>query len=1121
MHVLFQITLLATLCEVYCVRLNPFTGFSDNYEPLTDFSINQGAYLPNMPMLSIYPKINDDSLNTMIGLPSLNSQMLSFSNPLLPSLSQTSISRPPSNQNKVKNNRNNNQRSPNSNSQQNQRTGPQKNRAVTLDVRGGGYKLEQKQNNRPYKAPVAAGSVRNTQRPNSNSNNNRNGGRNPGRPNNMPPRNRKPNNQRPRGPTMKNPHYNMKFETSLPSMPPNVEFVSPENVLPFHPRIYKQFLQQNKQFGSFLQNMEKMNPPKAKPQNNRNFGGPPFPGNGRNPGKQLPSKMTRNRGNQMSSSFAQSSQFSNFAPNFQTPGGQTPGSEMPPQFNFLQKQNAGKLFNPPFDANFFNQDTNFFSSFGQTSGGSPVLNQFQQQQQIGNQGKLPNMQPQGPPVANIPSTNTYQNSKPPSFGNSNPSYPGAVESPAIESGMPASFGNFFGSNQGMAQYDGNNMQSNTKIPDKEFQQMVQYYQQLQQQSSAPPRQYPAPPSPLGSASFSESPQSSSLISNYPPTQQFPNLSEQTNPYNEYQFMQDSSHQNAQTQIPGGQSLSYGKNANLPYEDSVLPSRYQANQDQVKSQLSDIHDQTDYTMPPFSPVDPLASAIDGSHQDIQDYYGYQQVSSNHKPSLYSNEQIAQNGGSSGMREISPYSEEKNSPEYETPLKDSNSKSISEESTAGYMTPEQLFAPHSTGLQSESKFVLSSSHGESKPSKDSLEAEASGSSVNEKHEGSERAALHLPEEVSIYVARQTDSPYLYEFTEAYDPFSFEANEKVKIESESSKQNDQTDSFDETESDEKINQSIKEFQKLLTKAPKSSYMVQPTESTSASTTSQTTTTRIPVYKKASDAEAEEMKNHKTTHSYMFQYAPAERSNTKANPIWNIRKSNASRYHLLLPETKPQITTTAAPTTTTTPLPTSSSTAVATPSYYHEPETPACARYNNLTYCLQDTEYPKDDIKRAIEKNRHPLDHFLIDISASSDVIDDSLNKVFENSVPLQSTSVSYSYEGKAISPSKGEVNNTAGCISNVQYAKPLRAINTAGLWKIIVNVEFEETGANYTQTVRIEECSHTTGYVATCGTETISACLQQYKLYRLLAWEPNRGFYIDAFLLPISCFCGSQQS
>ncbi|GIX87074.1 uncharacterized protein CEXT_54081 [Caerostris extrusa] len=822
--------------------------------------------------------------------------------------------------------------------------------------------------------------------------------------------------------------------------------------------------------------------------------------------------------------------------------------------------------------NFFNQDPNFFSSLGQNNNAQSAMGQLQQPPQLGNQAKLPHSQPQRPQFTNKPSHNDYQNLKP--FTNGNPSLPGVLGSPG-ETGIPSSFGN----NQGMVQYDGSSIQSNLKNPnsDKDLQQMVQYYQQIQQQQLQSPthaKQYPTPLANPLMSTYNESPQppsplpnyppSSSSLSNYPPSQQFPSAPIQTSPYNEYQFMQGSSYQDSHSQMPGGQPA-YGNNKNVPYEDSGYPSTYQASQDQAKSHISEIQnaDQAGYTMPPFSPIDPLASAIDGSHQDIQEYYGYQQASTQHKSPLYSTEQIAQNGGSTGMHEISPYSDEKNSPEYENPTKSSSSKSSSSsDSTAGYMTPEQLFAPHSTGLQSEAKYGFASNHGEhSESSKDSIEAEAAGSTLNEQHEGSERAALHLPEEVSIYVARQTDNPYLYEYTEAYDPFAYDvSNDKSKAESDSSKQMDAKDAFNEAESDEKFNERIREYQKLLTKAPKNNYMVEPTQSPSLTSSPLTTTTRMPVFKKASDAEADEMKNHKTTHSYMFQYMPSERStNTKPNPVWNSKKPNATRYHFLVPETKlqttttPSTTTTMTTTTTTTQAPPSFPQTSATPSYYnsvsasqsyyHEPETPACARYNNLTYCLQDSEYQSkcllisdvswtirrklnircqlDEIKRAIEKNRHPLDHFLVDISASSNIVDDSLNKVFENSVPLQSTSVSYSFEGKAISPSKSDSQNATGCISNVQYAKPLRAINTAGLWKIIVNVEFEETGANYTQTVRIEECSHTAGFVATCGTETISACLQQYKLYRLLAWEPHRGFYIDAFLLPISCFCGSQQS
>ncbi|GFR32835.1 uncharacterized protein TNCT_245882 [Trichonephila clavata] len=1021
MEVLLHLIALSTLCEVNGVRINPFTGFSEtNYEPLSDFSINQGAYMPNMPLVGIYPKLHDDSFNTMIGLPSLNSQVLPFVNPL----PQAPISRPHHPRNKVKNTRNNNQRPPNGNTQQKQRNGPQKTRGVTLDIRGGGYKVEPKQNIRPYKAPIAESSVRNTQRQNSN----RNPGANSGRQNNSPPRNRKPN-QRPRGPSMKNPHYNMKFETSLPSIPSNVEFVNPENVLPFHP-----------------------------PPGNRPFG-PSFQGNGYNPGKSPPSKAMRNRGNPMSSSLAQSSQFPSFASNF--PGSQLPNTDISSQFGFQQKPNVGKLFNNPFDINFFNQDPNLFSSLSQTNEGRAVLSQLQQQSQLGNQGNIPNTQPLRQQLSNKPSPNVYPNTKPSSFANSNPSFQGPVGSP-IESGIAPSFPNPFGGNQGIVQYDGSNAQSNIKSPnpEKEFQQMLLYYQQLQQQQqfqqpATTVKQFSQPPSnPSAPQSYPESSQSSS-IPNYPPNQQqYSNTPIQTNPYNEYQFMQGSSYQDSHSQAPAPQSSSFTKSTNAPYEDSRYSNSYQTNQDPVKSQITEIQnaDQAGYTLPPFSPIDPLATAVEGSQQDIQDYYGYQQASTHHKSPLYSNEQIAQNGGASGMHEISPYSDEKSSSDYGTSAETTSStKAPSSEITSGYMTPEQLFAPHATGLQSEAKFGYPSAHGglsqsqsSSSYSKDSSETEAAGSSVEEHHEGGERAALHLPEEVSIYVARQTENPYLYEYTEAYDPFLFEINDKLKTESDSSKQTEVKDHLNEAESDEKFNEKIREFQKLLTKAPKNSYMVEPNESLALTTAVHTTsTTRVPVLKKASDAESEEMKNHKTTHSYMFQYAPAERPNTKAPAVWNARKPNASRYHLPLPDFKPN------------------------QNYYHEPETPICARFNNLTYCLQDPEYPKDEIKKAIEKNRHPLDHFLVDISASSNIVDDNLNKVFENSVPLQSTSVSYSFEGKAIAPPTSNPHNGSDCISNVHYAKPLRAINTAGLWKIIVNVEFEETGANYTQTVRIEEC------------------------------------------------------
>lgn len=142
----------------------------------------------------------------------------------------------------------------------------------------------------------------------------------------------------------------------------------------------------------------------------------------------------------------------------------------------------------------------------------------------------------------------------------------------------------------------------------------------------------------------------------------------------------------------------------------------------------------------------------------------------------------------------------------------------------------------------------------------------------------------------------------------------------------------------------------------------MVEPTDSTY--TPLKSVPTRYPVLKKVS---SDEMQNHKTTPSYMFQYAPAEKSVTKVPPTWHAWKPNASRYHLPLPETKQQVTSTPPPTTSTTPSTTTQTTTTTEPtttstavpytkvSLYHEPETPLCARHNNLTYCLQDTEYPK----------------------------------------------------------------------------------------------------------------------------------------------------------------------
>ncbi|KAG8187483.1 hypothetical protein JTE90_009549 [Oedothorax gibbosus] len=1037
-----HIAILTATTQAQSVNMNPFSGFlGTNYEPTADFTLSQGTYIPNLPTTSIYPMMADESYQTMFGLPSIKPQGNPFLNPLL---QEASI------QHSVSDTRNSNyKRNLNMNPQHQQGN----NRGVTLDMRGGGYKLENPRNVRPYKAPVAESSVRNTQRYQDGRTFVRNpsNGRNSGRQGNSPPRSR--------GPTLNNPHYNQKFESVLPSMPPNVEFVNPESVLPLHPSIYKPFLQQNKQFASRFRNLNK-----SKPSSGGSYSGS-FQGSSFGNPKPSASRPTRNRGSPSSSALSQSSLYSNFAPDF----GQLSESDI--SNSFFQQQSGGNPFSSQFDTSLFNQDTSFYSSFSQTPEGKALLSQIQSQ--AGAQNKPSNFKSHSTSFANKPSQHTYSNANSPIFaGSSISSSSGGAGS---QSGIPSFGSNYFATSQGFGQTDASSL---NQSPNIDYQQMMAYYkQQMQQQPQqeiAQPQQYSASSGQNLQSQF----QAQSSAPSYSPSQQYQFLQGQGSRFQDH----------SQTYTPESATYTRAK---------VAANPYQANHKDIRSHTPIHTDQTSYTHSNFAPLETLAS-VANNNKAVHDYFSYHTSGHQQSPQFTVHQKVP-SYLKGGLQQILPNSEEKTSMDHIVSSQGSSSKTS--ESSHGYMTPEQLFAPEHTGLQSEAKFGYPSAHGGS--SKDSSENEAAGSTP-EQHtvegnilEGGGRAALH-------------------KITIGYDPFSLEESEKLKYQNDLTSKEESKENSAEAESDERLHETIQEIQKLLAKAPKNTYMVEPTDSSHSSTA----TTK---------SSSEEMVNHKTTPSYMFQYAPAEKSVTKLQPTWHAWKSNASHYHLTLPEQKFTTSAISSTTESTTESTTMASTTTSTTapyikvSMYHEPETPMCARHTNLTYCLQDTEYPKEKIKEAIEKNRHPLDHFLVDISASSNLVEDnSINKVLENSVPLQSTAVSYSYDGKTISPAAQAGNvSSAGCSSSTFYGKPLRAINTAGLWRTIVNVEFEETGANYTQTVRLEECSHSPGFVATCGTETISACLQNYKLHRLLAWEEHRGFYIDAFLLPISCFCGTQQS
>merc|ERR1719187_111304 len=162
------------------------------------------------------------------------------------------------------------------------------------------------------------------------------------------------------------------------------------------------------------------------------------------------------------------------------------------------------------------------------------------------------------------------------------------------------------------------------------------------------------------------------------------------------------------------------------------------------------------------------------------------------------------------------------------------------------------------------------------------------------------------------------------------------------------------------------------------------------------------------------------------------------------------------------------------------------------HEPEVPACAANTTKPWCLEDSENPLYEIKHAAEHLYAKL------LSVYADVAD--LNT--ELSVDR-------------ISTLEEEVTL---CPSETNYVKPLRAINTDGKWRTIVN-NVDVHYQTLTQTTRVEECL-TAGEVCPLVPDCLeSKCLQKSIYHRFLVYDPYDAYFpfaIETFKLPASCAC-----
>ncbi|XP_045118896.1 uncharacterized protein LOC123508926 [Portunus trituberculatus] len=162
------------------------------------------------------------------------------------------------------------------------------------------------------------------------------------------------------------------------------------------------------------------------------------------------------------------------------------------------------------------------------------------------------------------------------------------------------------------------------------------------------------------------------------------------------------------------------------------------------------------------------------------------------------------------------------------------------------------------------------------------------------------------------------------------------------------------------------------------------------------------------------------------------------------------------------------------------------------YEPAPPLCSANTTKPWCVRDLQYPMDEVTLAAAAHYEKMLTLYTDVA--------NLNTHQSVDLPTSQTEETYL------------------CPSETAYVRPLRAINTEGKWRVIVNgikVHYE----TFTQTTRLEECLNP-GYACPLVPQCYeSKCLQKSIYHRFLVYDPYDQYFpfaVETFKLPASCAC-----